>query len=180
MLTLWSLHIASGDPGEVEVLQEEQVHVQCRAVDDGTLCSAQAHLGVDVDRICAVLEDLGSWPEVFSTVRSVEALGESTFAVDVMLPFPLGRWPFVARVEHHVDDRGHHVRLHQIGDGSTLWTAAAWHVVPEGDRSWVRYTWHTDALRALPAFVRRTLNRRTGHNTVWGVALAAGTEPSTR
>ncbi|MBX2802236.1 MAG: hypothetical protein KTR31_31430 [Myxococcales bacterium] len=162
------------------VLQTEQVRVQCRGHEPGSECEAHAWIGADVDQVCGVLEDLMAWPTVFATVRGVQRVSADTYALDVNLPFPLGAWPFEAKVEHEVDPLGHHVRLVQVSTGTALWRRATWTVVPEGKGSRIVYAWHSEALTGWPGMLRNTLLRRTGHNTVWAVALAADSEPTAR
>ncbi|HHO49313.1 MAG TPA: hypothetical protein ENK18_00180 [Deltaproteobacteria bacterium] len=170
---------APGPPGgDWSLLQTEQVRIQCRPTPTSTECEALANLDSSPDRLASVIVDLARWPEIFPSVRAVRELEPGLWSVDIELPFPLGRWPLIAEVIHRIDGAEHHIELIQRGSGVALWAHASWRITPEGPGSQVQYLWRSDALRRVPAPVRRMLLRRTGHNTLWGVALAVGAQPS--
>ena len=192
MVLIWQLSTAFAD--DWTVLQTEQVHVQCRELDRGTECEASARFSAEIEPVVEAVRDLGRWPAIFESVRTSRAVAPDTWAVEVRLPFPMGTRRFTAHVLHdssrasepwaeesRLVPTSHTLVLTQVAGESGLWSRAVWQFteIPGGGTR-VSYTWQTSALSALPGFVRRPLLRRTGHNTVWGVAMAAGTRPETR
>lgn len=168
---------AEPDAGWI-LLQDEQVRIQCRPVAVGTECEASANLSAGVDHVASVIADLQRWPEIFASVREVRPITPGIWGIDVELPFPLGRWPLIASVVHDREGAAHHIQLIAQGDEAALWSHASWRVTARGSGSQLQYLWRSDALRRLPAPLRRVLLRRTGHNTLWGVALAVGAQPT--
>lgn len=181
MIRIW-LMVALADAApehDWTVLQTEQVQVRCTQVAEGALCEAVALLDAPIDEVCAVLEDLASYPEVFASVTAVRPQGApDTWNVEVDLPWPLSRWDLevlVSSADSEVDG-GRSYGLTNIGRVAGLWREASWAVEPLPSGTRVRYAW-TAPRWPLPAGARNDVLRRQGHNTVWAVALASGTEP---
>jgi hypothetical protein len=158
------------------VLQSEQVDVRCAPSDGGWRCRASALLDVPLERVCEVVEDLASYPEVFASVVGVEPLGTDTWRLRIDLPWPLANQELDVAVQLDSSGEGRGYRLVQVGGATGLWREASWSVEPRPKGSRLTYSWIAPRW-PLPGPARDDVLRRQGHNTVWAVALAMGAEP---
>jgi len=162
------------------VLQVEQVHVRCRAVESRqTECEASAPMSASASAVLAAVADPVRWPEVFPSVVSAVSQGGDSWAVRIDLPWPFGVWEINATWTHEQAEGVDLFHLDRGGETGGLWSETWWEIRGTESGSEVRYRWRSKDL-PVPRRAREGLLRRIGHDTLWGVAFAADTVPVAR
>lgn len=159
------------------VLQTDQVLVRCRPEAEHQRCEARASMAASPAAIQRVLEDIDTFAEHFATIDRAERRPDGGVELIFGLPWFLGDWQSTSRPSRWTDEAGWHLALQVVESrGRTaLFDTLQFEVHPVQDASSLTVTW-THAM-GWPAAVRDRITRQQGHNLVWGIAMAVGSEP---
>jgi len=89
--------------GEWEVLADGDIRVACAPAGEFTWCRAQAQLEAPLERIEAVLLDVGSYPDVFKRITQATEVAPNTVHIVLDMPFPIASRDYVARFTRAVE-----------------------------------------------------------------------------
>ena len=175
MLAL-TLATALAAPEAWEELQTEQVSIRCRTTEgDRYTCEARTRIGASPSAVWAVVSDPSGYPAVFPRVDAATVRDDGTIDVAFTLPWPLPAWPL--RVQPAPDASAHRIVLTDVGPGPGVWDRAEVEVLPRDGATELVWTWHGEQRHA--GWIHRRVQKTYGHDSLWAVALAVGSEATT-
>ena len=158
------------------MLQTEQVTIRCRdEAGERFTCEAVTRIDAAPDAVWAVVSAPSGYPAVFPRVDAASVRDDGTIDVQFTLPWPLPAWPL--RVRPEADARARRIVLHDVGPGPGVWDQAEVRVVATDGGSELHWTWHGEHRHA--AFIHRRVQKTYGHDSLWAVAKAVGSEAAT-
>jgi len=151
------------------------VLVRCEPLDEHVQCAAEAVLPVAPGAVLELVVDPGSYAETYPVIAATERLQPDTYRVDVRLPWPMPDWPLTVAASNADEGPWKGVKLTDVGGGVGVWKDAQIRVRPDDRGSVVQWAWSGPAI--YPGWARPRIHRTFGHNAVWALAMAVGTEP---
>jgi len=168
--------LAVAQPTGWEVLQSEQVAIRCRDVPAGRFtCEAVTRIAAAPDAVWDIVSNPAGYPQVFPRVDAAVVRDDGAIDVQFTLPWPLPAWPL--RVEPSADPTSRRITLRDVGPGPGVWDHAEVSVRARDEGTELQWTWHGRQRHA--AWIHRRVQRTYGHDSLWAVAQAVGSDALT-
>lgn len=143
-----------------ENLQDGAVQIDCALGGEEPWCRATARLDAPPEVLVEILRDFDAYPEIFPRIRSCRELEPGLAHMVLDMPTPFSDRDYVAQfvqtregdVEIFTWRPGVHPEA-PVGEAVRLERSAGeWRLVPDGDGSYVSYTWQAEIGGDIPTW----------------------------